>query len=147
MNDQLKVRDIPLLKNGVMLEARLLKAPIKAVHPGVGVNVETIRSEQVNPRCNHPPGGKCLNCMTVDKKTDEKTEPPKPAVFGSINPLTGSKCNHGPGGKCFNCVQAPTGKDQVKPSCNHGPTTKCIHCFDSQFISDVAHVSFDHYLS
>jgi nuclear protein localization family protein 4 len=31
--------------------------------------------------------------------------------------------------------------------CQHGPTAKCLHCVDKNFISNVAHVSFDHFLA
>ena len=42
------------------------------------------------PKCNHGPGGKCLNCTTVDSKDK------------NIN----SKwlCQHGPNAKCVHCL-------------------------------------------
>lgn len=44
MDDRYKIKDVPILKNGVFLEARLLKAPSKVTQSGIGVNVDTIRS-------------------------------------------------------------------------------------------------------
>ena len=51
------------------------------------------RSAQ-NSKCNHPAGGKCLNCIGADEKKGEKDnkDEDKP------------KCNHGPGGRCLNCT-------------------------------------------
>jgi nuclear protein localization family protein 4 len=56
------------------------------------------------------------------------------------------KCSHGPSGKCFNCMGAEASKDEGKWLCQHGPNGKCPHCMDKEFVSDVAHVSFDNYL-
>lgn len=48
-----------------MLDIRLLKT-VKVSQPAPsGVNMDTIRQEKLNSKCNHPPGGKCLNCMNV----------------------------------------------------------------------------------
>lgn len=48
----------------------------------------------MSSKCNHPPGGKCLNCIGGDDKkaADNKDDKYKP------------KCNHGPGGRCLNCT-------------------------------------------
>jgi hypothetical protein len=70
------------------------------------------------------------------KKEENKDDKSKP------------KCNHGPTGKCLNCTPVdPKDKtEQTKWLCQHGPHAKCVHCLDKEFISDVAHVSFDHFL-
>lgn len=91
-------------------------------------------------KCNHPPGGKCLNCISVgnEKGKDAKKEE------GDDKP----KCNHGPTGKCLNCTTVDL-KDKegvARMLCQHGPNAKCVHCLDKEFISDAAHVSFDNWL-
>ena len=32
----------------------------------------------------------------------------------------------------------------MKWLCQHGPNAKCVHCLDREYISDAAHISFDH---
>lgn len=130
----------------------MLKTAKPANQAPSGVNLDTIREEKLNSKCNHPPGGKCLNCLTVETANKEKPPaagtdpkaanlPPKP---------TAGKCSHGPGGKCFNCTSVDA-KDKnlylEKQMCQHGPTAKCLHCVDKDFIRNVKHVSFDHYLA
>ena len=34
----------------------------------------------------------------------------------------------------------------MKWMCQHGPNAKCVYCLDKEFISDIAHISFDQYL-
>ena len=34
----------------------------------------------------------------------------------------------------------------MKWLCQHGPNARCVHCLDKDFISDAAHMSFDHFL-
>lgn len=70
IDDRTRIKDINILKNGSFVEVRLLKAPTKVNQSGIGVNVDTLSKEKVNPRCNHPPGGKCLNCLPVEKKPE-----------------------------------------------------------------------------
>lgn len=130
-----------------MLDVRLLKS-VKQTNQPTGVKMDTIRDEVSNRKCNHPPGGKCLNCLPSNKdKEKEKTQqtgtdkPPLPVPAG--------KCSHGPLGKCFNCTPVdPKDKNLLldKQLCQHGPTAKCLHCIDKNFINNVAHVSFDHWL-
>jgi len=90
--------------------------------------------------CNHPPGGKCSNCIRVPKKVE-------------------FKCNHGPTAVCGNCIdkkskeetdstQDPNNnnnnnnsnsssngtfspkvqKQEIKTKCLHGPNARCTNC-------------------
>lgn len=81
-----------------------------------------------------------MNCISSgeEKKKEDEKQPEK----------SGNKCHHGPTGKCLNCIPVDL-KDKSgerKLLCQHGPNAKCVHCLDAQFISDVAHVSFDNFL-
>lgn len=130
-----------------MLDVRLLKT-VKQTNPPTGVKMETIRDEVTNKKCNHPPGGKCLNCLPSDK---DKEKSQQPSTDKNVKPpLPPGKCSHGPQGKCFNCTPVdPKDKNLSleKQLCQHGPTAKCLHCIDKNFINNVAHVSFDHWLA
>ena len=46
--------------------------------------------EEEGPKCNHGPGGKCLNCTPVDTKDK----------IGAAQML----CQHGPNAKCIHCL-------------------------------------------
>ena len=46
--------------------------------------------EEEGPKCNHGPGGKCLNCTSVDLKDK----------VGAAQML----CQHGPNAKCIHCL-------------------------------------------
>ena len=88
-----------------------------------GIKASDIENTGVTSKCNHPPGGKCLNCIGVGDK------PPLPKKEGKMED-EGPKCNHGPGGKCLNCTPVDS-KDKVGAAqmlCQHGPNAKCIHC-------------------
>jgi hypothetical protein len=52
-------------------------------------DAKDIKPEDVKPKCNHGPTGKCLNCTPVDLK-DKQAK-----VF---------LCQHGPNGKCVHCL-------------------------------------------
>lgn len=51
--------------------------------------------EQYKPKCTHPPGRKCLNCLGVDKE--------------NFDDVTYGQCNHAPGVKCPNCLEKTAG--------------------------------------
>lgn len=48
------------------------------------------KPEESKPKCNHGPGGRCLNCAQVDQKNKETTMK--------------WMCQHGPGAKCLHCL-------------------------------------------
>ena len=95
--DGYKLRDLPYMKDGAIIKAEFKTLKKKQSH-GVGVSdiqyfFYIFRSSFVSSKCNHPPGGKCLNCITnqqQNKKDEEKNDEPR--------------CNHGPGGRCLNCT-------------------------------------------
>jgi hypothetical protein len=91
LSEGIKVGDVPYFQDGAILIVTS-RAPKKEVMHS-GIKAADIESNTISAKCNHPPGGKCLNCISVGaEKTEEKKEKTE-----------GGRCNHGPGGKCLNC--------------------------------------------
>lgn len=63
-----KLFDIPYFKDGAIIKVSS-RNPKKPVTHGVGVDemqylIPYLRFTK-NSKCNHPPGGKCLNCIST----------------------------------------------------------------------------------
>lgn len=130
---------MPYFQDGAILKVSSRSPKKEIVHTGIKAS----EIEQNNPssKCNHPSGGRCLNCIGGNI--------PKPPSKEGEKDESKPKCNHGPGGKCMNCtaVDLKDTKEAAKMLCQHGPNAKCIHCLDNQFIADAAHMSFDNWLT
>jgi nuclear protein localization family protein 4 len=98
-------------------------------------------------KCNHGPGGRCLNCAPM-QKTDGDNR--------TVEDLS-SLCNHGPNGKCPNCVE----KDELftkhmsferwmeerRSKCaDHPPNAKCNNCLPPAAISYKMNLSCTNHL-
>ena len=67
-----KIGDVPYFVDGAILKVNSKNPKKQVVHSGI--KASDIQNTGIASKCNHPPGGKCLNCMGV---TDKKPPLPK----------------------------------------------------------------------
>lgn len=62
--DGKKVHEIPYLKDGAIIKVSS-KNPQLVKKESHGIGVSDMQASFVASKCNHPPGGKCLNCLNA----------------------------------------------------------------------------------
>lgn len=65
-----KLHEIPYFRDGAIIKVST-KNPQLNKKQSVGIGVSEMQSSILTSKCNHPPGGKCLNCMGAAEKAKQ----------------------------------------------------------------------------
>lgn len=57
-----KLYEVPYFKDGAVIKVNSKNPQLKKKESH-GIEVSQVQSDYISSKCNHPPGGKCLNCM------------------------------------------------------------------------------------